>query len=40
MVGLTFVVLAVIALGTVVLLLGLAVERLVRRRRGGVPPAP
>jgi hypothetical protein len=40
MVGLTFGVLAVIALGTVVLLMGFSVERLARRRRGGSPPTP
>jgi Na+/pantothenate symporter len=40
MVGLTFVVLAVVVLGVVVLALGLVVERLARRSRAGAPPRP
>jgi hypothetical protein len=40
MVGLTFVVLVVIAFGVVVLGLGLVLERLARRRRVGTPPRP
>jgi hypothetical protein len=38
MVGLTFAVLAVVVLGLVVVALGLALERLVRRHRAKPPP--
>ena len=40
MVGLTFVVLAVVALGVTVVALGLVVERLTRRHRADPPPRP
>jgi hypothetical protein len=40
LVGLTFVVLVVVAFGVVVLGLGLVLERLARRRRVGTPPEP
>jgi hypothetical protein len=40
MVGLTFAVLAVVALGLVVVALGLAAERLMRRDRAKPPPQP
>jgi hypothetical protein len=40
MVGLTFAVLAVVVLGLVVIALGLAPERLVRRHRAKPPPQP
>lgn len=40
MVGLTFAVLAVVILGLVVVALGLALERLVRRDRAEPPPQP
>jgi hypothetical protein len=40
MVGLTFVVLAVVILGVVVVGLGLMLERLARRSGTGAPPRP
>jgi hypothetical protein len=40
MVGLTFVVLAVVALGLLVVALGLALERRTRRDRVKAPPQP
>jgi hypothetical protein len=40
MVGLTFVVLAVVILGVVVVGLGLVLERLARRSGTGAPPRP
>jgi hypothetical protein len=40
MVGLTFVVLAVVIFGVVVLALGLVLERLTRRSGAGAPPKP
>jgi hypothetical protein len=40
MVGLTFAVLALVVLGLVVVALGLALERLVRRHRAKPPPQP
>jgi hypothetical protein len=40
MVGLTFAVLAVVVLGLVVVALGLALERLMRRDRTKPPPQP
>jgi hypothetical protein len=39
MVGLTFAVLALVVLGLVVVALGLALERLVRRHRAKPPPS-
>jgi hypothetical protein len=40
MVGLTFVVLAVVVFGVVVVALGLVLERLARRSGTGAPPRP